>query len=238
MTTEQERLLKAKQKLLNMNKKVLHAQNISKKRTPKKPDLDPLSPPPPKPSNKGSTPSTYLFELTESMIVDGFTEEEVSNYVKLVEAESKCTDLELDQHEISVNSEIKKINRTIKRIKDPKGPNETPANEKNHAGDDSNNADDAKAKQVNNSKQKNTKQPGYAEIQKARGVANQMEKEREKEKELQRSPEQIKKSYVSPTPKKSKLPARKKDSPAIQATAAGAKFFADLANDDDDDMPF
>ena len=239
MTTEQERLEKAKQKLMIMNKKVLHAQNISKKRNTKKPELEPLSPapsPPPAARPKQNFSNTYLFELTESMIMDGFSEDEVAQYVKRVENDSKCTDLELDQHEILLNAELKKINRNIRRIKDPKP--ETP--QKNEVEDEAEKDDSD-----NNSESKDSspKQKGYAEIQMAR---NGQEPEKQDKAQNQPSEEDKKRSPSSKqTPKRSKLPARKKNSdsntpgtPAVQATGAGAKFLADLLNDDDEPMPF
>lgn len=230
MTTEQERLEKAKQKLMIMNKKVLHAQNISKKRNTKKPELEPMSPAPspPQPRPKQNFSNTYLFELTESMIMDGFSEEEVSQYVKRVENDSKCTDLELDQHELLINAELKKINRNIRRIKDPKP--ETP--QKNEPEDEIEKDDSDSS----------PKQKGYAEIQMARNG-----QEPEKQEKIQNQPEEDKKrsSSTKQTPKRSKLPARKKNSdsnnpgtPAVQATGAGAKFLADLLNDNDEPMPF
>ncbi|OHT11560.1 hypothetical protein TRFO_18913 [Tritrichomonas foetus] len=128
-----------------------------------------------------------------------------------------------------VNAEIKKINRAIRRIKDPKPISarepaaESPRSEKSE-------------KEVE-PKESENQQPGYAELQKVRNGQNHGEKQEKQEKPL--SPV-TRKVAASPTPKKSKLPARRKtnepDTPSagIQATAAGAKFFADLMNDDDD----
>lgn len=234
MTTEQERLEKAKQKLMIMNKKVLHAQNISKKRNTKKPELEPMSPAPSPSRPKQAFSNTYLFELTESMIMDGFSEDEVAQYVKRVENDAKCTDLELDQHEILINAELKKINRNIRRIKDPKP--ETP--QKNETEDEPEKYD---SDNNNESKDSSPKQKGYAELQLAR-IGQEPDKQ---EKNQIQPPEDDKKRSPSSkqTPKRSKLPTRKKnsdtpDTPAVQATGAGAKFLADLLNDNDDPMPF
>lgn len=235
MTTEQERLERAKQKLMIMNKKVLHAQNISKKRNTKKPELEPLSPASPPGQSKQNVTNTYLFELTESMIMDGFSESEVADYVKRVENDAKCTDLELDQHEISINAELKKINRTIRRIKDPK-PDTPKKNEIEDEGEKSDNDNDA------GTKESPARQKGYAELQMAR-MGQEPEKQ---EKAAPQNPEEDKKRSPSnkQTPKRSKLPSRKKtldpnsETPAVQATGAGAKFLADLLNDNDDPMPF
>lgn len=234
MTTEQERLERAKHKLMIMNKKVINAQNMSKKRNIKKAELEPLSPlssSPRQQSNPTKTSAnTYFFELTESMIVDGFSETEVSEYVKQVEIESRSTDLELDQHEIQINQELKKINRLIKRIKDPKIP-ATPKTVNDSQ-------DDISEAQINSPDSKDPSQKSYLEIQKSRMP-------QEPEKILIKPPEDEKKKLAGkPTPKRSKLPTKKKEimesqgeSPAIQATGAGAKFLADLL-DGDDDPPF
>jgi hypothetical protein len=66
--------------------------------------------------------STYICELTESMLADGFSEEEVARYAGLVERDSKRTELELGQRELAVQIEVKKLNRAIGRIKTREGP--------------------------------------------------------------------------------------------------------------------
>jgi hypothetical protein len=114
MLSEQDRLERAKLKLLSMNRKVQHAQSISKKR-PSLPPLDDPARSPPRPS-----PPTYVFELTESMLADGFSEDRVLRYAALVERDSKCTDLDLDQRELALQAELKRINRAIARIRDPR----------------------------------------------------------------------------------------------------------------------
>jgi hypothetical protein len=116
MTTEQERLEKAKEKLMLMNRKVQNAQILSRKRLAAKPGDSPdTRPPPPKLAS-----NTYIFELTEALLADGFAEDVVVRYVEQVEADSKASDLELDQRELAIQAELKKINRAIARIKDPK----------------------------------------------------------------------------------------------------------------------
>jgi hypothetical protein len=113
MISEQERLERAKMKLLHMNRKVQHARNLSKKHPP----LPPLGDPP---SDPKPIANTYIFELTESMLADGFSEGEVARYAELVERDSRCSELELDQRELAVQAELKKVARAIVRIKDPK----------------------------------------------------------------------------------------------------------------------
>jgi hypothetical protein len=205
MSTEQERMERARQKLLNMNRKVQRAQDISKKRQPLKP-LESASPPPaaPPPPPKPPT-STYIFELTESLLADGFTEDEVVQYVALVEQDSKCSDIDLDQRELVIQAEVKKINRAIARIKDPKpptSPEAPPAKEPSES-------DVAPA------------QADYAEIRQARQNPSATTVAR--------------KAPLSPhkPDKKMIAPKAEPERPAVKATGAGAKFLADLADDDD-----
>jgi hypothetical protein len=120
MLSDQERFERAKLKLLGMNRKVQHAQCISKKRS-SLPPLDDSAPRPPK-----STANTYVFELTESMLADGFPEDEVAKYAELMERDSKGADRDLDQRELALQAELKKINHAIARIRNsrPASPHE------------------------------------------------------------------------------------------------------------------
>ena len=216
MADEQERLERAKQKLLKMNQKVQHAQNISKKRTP-------VKGPPPREEKVAKTPqksgTTYVFELTEAMLADGFDEEEVVRYVEQVEAESKASEIELDQRELAVKADLKKISRAIERIKNPKAPASPVKPRKERPRED-----ERPATSVDS--------PGYSAIHQTR-----------------KSPKnEVKRAQIAVTPKKAPISPPKKtsprktsdaDTPAVKATGAGAKFLADLADDDDDcDNPF
>lgn len=196
---EQERLEKAREKLLKMNQKVQHAQNISKKRTSVKASAV-------KEEKPAKQTNTYVFELTESMLIDGFDENEVVKYVELVETEAKSTSLDLDQREIQIQAELKKINRAIDRIRNPKvAESPEPGKVK-------------KAKEVPKDEEKVPSSPGYAELHAAR----------------MNPKNEVKKAAVASTPKKSvKKEAKSKpgETPAVQATGAGAKFLADLVND-------
>jgi hypothetical protein len=189
MATEQERMERARQKLLSMNRKVQHAQSISKKRQPLRP-LESVSPPPVAPPRPPT--STYIFELTESLLADGFGEDEVVDYVAHVEHDSKCSDIDLDQRELALQAEVKRINRAIGRIKDPKPPPTEPSE-----------SDIAPA------------QSGYADIRQARQKATA-------------SPQKPDTKVIAPKPQ----PER----PVVKTTGAGAKFLADLADEDDNNI--
>ena len=212
MADEQERLERAKQKLLKMNQKVQHAQNITKKRTPVKAAPARAEEKPQQPAQKSG--ATYIFELTEAMLADGFDEEEVSRYVEKVEAESKASEIELDQRELAIKTELKKITRAIELIKNPKAPSSPDKPRKEKPKDDEKPAASADT-------------PGYSAIHQTR-----------------KSPKnEVKQARIAVTPKKPETtpkktsPRKRSDAevPAVKATGAGAKFLADLACDDDDD---
>jgi hypothetical protein len=205
MLSEQERLDKAKAKLMNMNKRVQNAQNLSKKRVVRQ--LEPLDPP--KPANPPA--STYIFELTESLIADGFSEELVSQYVGQVESEAKQTDLDLDQRELVLQAELKRINRMIARIRDPKPPPAEPASKEPPAPMDPT--------------PESSPPSGYAGMRQAR--QNPMSPPKKVTVVTPKKPEREKKKMKEVVPEEG----------AIKATGAGAKFLADLM-DDDQDPPF
>jgi hypothetical protein len=130
MASEQDLLEKAKQKLSDMNRKAQQARNMSKNRPgPKASEADVQLPLPAPVSN------TYLFELTESMLADRFSEDDVVRYVALVESDSKLSDLELDQRELNVQAELKRISLAIKRIKEPRAAKEGEDGSQGHDGD-------------------------------------------------------------------------------------------------------
>jgi hypothetical protein len=198
MSSEQERLDKAKEKLTNMNQRVQNAQNLAKKRTAK--PVEALEPPiPAKPEL-----TTYIFELTESLVADGFPEDVIAKYVSQIETDSRLSDLDLDQRELTLQAELKKINRAITRITDPKPPAKQP-----------NSPNDASPEP--------SAVPGYAVMHQAR-----------------QNPQSPPKKVPPVTPKKPEKAKKESGLPeegAVKTTGAGAKFLADLV-DNDDDPPF
>ena len=135
MSSEEERLAKAKEKLLAMNKKVQHAtvsnkqrlmgkQNGSRSPRYQNPENHVISPRMQEQQQRQQKQSDYFFQLTESMIGQGFTEEEVSKYTIKLEQMLKSNDLEAK--EAKAKKDIKKINAAIndlERKKDSKPSN-------------------------------------------------------------------------------------------------------------------
>jgi hypothetical protein len=200
MASEQDLLEKAKQKLSDMNKRAQKARNMSKNRPgPRASEADLQAPVPAPVSN------TYLFELTESMLADRFSEDDVVRYVAWVESDSKLSDLELDQRELSVQAELKRINLAIKRIKEPRAAKEGEDGSQGHDGDPA-----------------SPGPAGYAGIHQARqnpAVAKKKLSPGAAKKPAKVKPE--KPEWVGP------------GDGEIKATGAGAKFLEDLGQSDD-----
>ena len=216
MSTEEERLAKAKRKLLDMNKKVQRAKIISEKHQVGQ-NKNEAEPQEIKPKKKTES-SDYLFELTEGMINIGFSEEEVTNYIEKVEKLSKISDSELEKQEKNIHKDIKKINKSIQFLKDPKSAevaSETASVKSEISVKDSSPDTLPPLKQG----------PRYSDMIKGRQSPM-----------IQRNlPSLIspKETNVSKTPSKIPKPPKNKpkDADMVQATGAGAQFLASLADD-------
>ncbi|KAH0794856.1 hypothetical protein GPJ56_001249 [Histomonas meleagridis] len=209
-----------------MNKKVHHAQDISKKHSVQKNRENNT----PKDPIKHPEPNLYLFQITESLLSIGFTEEEIQKHISNVEAKSKKNILELQQKETETNNEIKKINRAIRNIKKPK-PREIKSAQTIQSDDSISTARSTHSESPSSArKTETTSVQSYAEIQKSRQNP---------------TPSSPKRKSMIPTPKKPKTPItaskgkkREIQSPTVQATKAGANFLAELANEEGDDLIF
>jgi hypothetical protein len=202
MTCEQDRLEKAKQKLMTMNRRVQNAQNLSKKRLAK--PLEPMEAPAP-----AKPPSTlYIFELTESLLADGFSEDFVAEYVGRVESDAKLSEIDLDQRDLALQAEVKKINRAIARITNPKPPADASPKEAPPPPDLSPDSSPS---------------AGYAGMRQARQSPPTPPK-----KNVPLTPKKPEKER--------KKKEAKTDEVVVKATRAGAKFLADLMGDDEDPL--
>ena len=211
--SEDERLAKAKQKLVDMNKKVQRAKVISEKHHIYKNE----EPQPTIPRQKQESPSSdYLFELTETLInLEIFTEDEVTEYVKKVEKLAKLTDSELENNEKKNRTALKKINKSIQFLNDPShGQQTTPKTVKQKD----------QTEELQESESKPNQGPSYSDI--AKGRQSPMPRKVS-------MPVTPTKETVSQTPSKIPKPTKKKTpkNDKIQATGAGAKFLASLADD-------
>jgi len=116
MNSEAERLEMAKQKLIQMNMKVQRAAAISKKHVlKKKTDPEPII-------KKIDKPNEFIFELTESLVEEGFNDEEVVEYIEKVEVLSTCNFSDLEQKEQILIKEIRKMSVEMNQKLYPKEP--------------------------------------------------------------------------------------------------------------------
>ena len=213
--SEEERLAKAKQKLLDMNRKVQRAKNISEKRQTKNEEIKQSKETPTKKKESGA--NDYLFELTEKMINLGvFSEEEVTKYVERVEKFSKMSDTDLENNQKKIQTAIKKINKSIQFLNDPKKATETPKIEKQAK---------IEKPQENEEETKQNQELSYSDIAKGRQspmVRKNMIQVPQGDTQVSKTPSKIPKPQIKKKPKADDK---------IQATGAGAQFLASLADD-------
>ena len=116
MSNENERFLKAREKLLEMNRKAQIATNINRRHlnSPRQNQKPQLSPRAQQQLQKQQKQTDYCFELTEKMVEQGFSEEEVTKYISKLENLIKTNDIE--KREAKVKADLRKINLSIKEL--------------------------------------------------------------------------------------------------------------------------
>ena len=138
MSTEEERLLKAKEKLLEMNRKAQKAtysnlqRNQGKPKSPRFPQQQEplLSPRMQQIKERAKKRSDCIFALTEQMLEQGFSGEEVSKYTQKLENLVGCSDLE--KKEAIIKKDIKKINNAINDLHQKKSSKRTKPKPQTH----------------------------------------------------------------------------------------------------------
>lgn len=219
MSENNERLLKAKQKLMEMNKKVQNATKISDKHRINKADNDV-----PKAQNKQKfNKADYLFELTEKMVLDGFDADEVTKYIEKLEKLSEKTESHLESNEVTIAKEIKKINKEHRRLVNPEKTSETASIISSEETKSNDTKSPHKEDQV-----KQPETPGYSELAKRKSTPTTKKTEQRESKIPQYTPTKKQKP-------KDKAPPQQDSNEAVEMTGAGAQFLASLACDDDDD---
>ncbi|OHT09566.1 hypothetical protein TRFO_21528 [Tritrichomonas foetus] len=157
----------------------------------------------------------YFVELSKSLLIDGFSEDEVSFYIKNLNHISNYDENDLDKLEKTLKSEIQNINYSIHQIY----KNENFFSSKKEfplSRDDRISMSHITIREPEQPKNANRYVVSPDKQNKPRTSSPR---------KLHTIPAQINPE----NPKKNEV--QKEDAPIIQATAAGAKFFADLAEE-------
>lgn len=216
-----EQLEKAKKKQIEMQKKITKATNLSKKHNAiKKTEEE---------SIKKPKPIDYLFEMSEQLIESGFDDNEVSNYMSMVENYMKQSEVYIFDRVKTLEKEIRKLNKTLNRIDNNQADNQSSTTEIQQENDMEKEHDGQEQEKVGvKSSFQNQSSLSYVDIARYR-----------------QNPEKRKENLVNKfiTPKKPKGERKKLNSEkksdhsnepyAVEATGAGTNFLSMLAEDVD-----
>lgn len=223
--SQNELLSKAKQKLQEMNKKVHNAAKISDKHRLNKAGNDT-----PKVQTKQKfNKADYLFELTEKMVADGFDADEVTKYIEKLEKLSEKSEQHLENNEITVTKEIKKINKSLRQFLNPADKSSEASSVISSEENNKSSIDNKTPHKEEQNLHKQDEGPSYSELARRKSTPTPKKTPEQRESKI---------PHYTPTkiPKhKEKQPVQPEPNDDVQMTGAGAQFLASLACDEEDD---